>query len=53
MISNGFRIISVSEELIEEFYSLLIDYYESNDMKNIKNFIYNKCIDGINFKQND
>lgn len=53
MISNGAGVISIPEELIEEFYSLLISYYESNCMKEIKNFIYNECIDGIDFKPDD
>ena len=28
---------------------MLIKFYETNDMSNIKSFIYDNCIDGIQF----
>lgn len=49
MIVGGAGIISISAELIEQFYTLLLSYYETGDMIKISNFIYNNCIDGINF----
>lgn len=48
MIRCGEGIISVPIEKIGEFLSILIDYYETNDIENIKNWIYDYCIDGIN-----
>lgn len=49
MITNGVGIISVPNEHIKTFYKLLIEFYETNDIKNIKNFVYENCIDGLNF----
>lgn len=49
MIENGQGIISVAQKDISKFYSLLVPYYESNDAKAIKDFIYNCCIDGMRF----
>lgn len=47
MIENGAGIIKVPDEKLEKFNELLTEYYNSNDMKNISNFIYENCIDGI------
>lgn len=47
MIENGAGIIKVADEKLEKFNELLTEYYNSNDMKNISNFIYENCIDGI------
>lgn len=48
MIENGQGIISVCQKDIKEFYTLLVAYYETNDATNIKHFLYNNCIDGMN-----
>lgn len=49
MITNGCGIISIPNEHIKIFYELLIDFYETNNIKKIKNFVYENCIDGIAF----
>lgn len=49
MIAAGCGIISVPIELQQQFTGMLIDYYESNDMALIKKFVYDNCIDGIDF----
>jgi len=49
MIKNGCGIISVPNEKIKPFYDLLIEFYETNDIKKIKKFVYENCIDGLNF----
>ena len=49
MISNGCGIISVPIELQPTFTELLIQFYESNDMTEIKQFLFENCIDGIEF----
>ena len=49
MITNGCGIISIPNEHIKIFYELLIDFYETNNIKKIKNFVYQNCIDGIAF----
>ena len=47
MIKNGQGIISVPVEKIGEYFILLIDYYETNNMNKLKEWIVNNCIDGI------
>lgn len=47
MISNGCGIISVPVDLKTEFSSLLVNYYESDDSKLIKEFLYDSCISGF------
>ena len=49
MIGGGCGIISVPIELQPVFMGLLIRFYESNDMTEIKQFLYENCIDGIEF----
>lgn len=47
MIKNGCGIIAVPVELIGDYFTELIKYYETNDMTDLKTWIYNNCIDGI------
>ncbi len=47
MIENGAGIIKVPDEKLEKFNELLTEYYNSNDMQNVGDFIYENCIDGI------
>ena len=47
MISNGAGIIKVPDNKLEEFNKLLTEFYNTNDMKKIRKFIYENCIDGI------
>ncbi len=46
MISAGEGVISVPVELQEEFYKLLLAYYETGKETAIKEFIYDNCIGG-------
>ena len=48
MIKNGQGIIAIPIEKIGDYFTKLINYYESNDLTDIKTWIYNNCIDGIN-----
>ena len=48
MIDNGCGIISISQEYQSTFYEKLIGYYETDNMDDLKQWIYNKCIDGMN-----
>jgi len=48
MIDNGCGIITISQENQPTFYEKLIHYYENGDMSDLKEWIYNNCIDGIN-----
>ena len=43
LISKGKGLLAVPYELVPEFKKLLIDYYEENDTKSIKNFLKDKC----------
>lgn len=47
MIRYGQGIIAVPVEKIGEYFVLLINYYETNDMTCIKEWISNNCVDGI------
>ena len=51
MIASGCGIISVPIEKQRDFTMLLIKYYESGDMAEIKDYLYESCIDGIDFPQ--
>jgi hypothetical protein len=51
MVSNGAGIISVPIKEQNQFRDMLIEYYETNNMVEIKNFVCEKCIDGIDFPQ--
>ena len=47
MIDNGCGIITISQENQPTFYEKLIKYYETNDMTDIKDWLYDTSIDGI------
>ena len=47
MIENGAGIIKVPDEKLERFNELLTKYYDTNELQEISNFIYENCIDGI------
>lgn len=47
MIENGKGIIKVPDNKLEEFNVLLSEFYNTNDIIKIKQFIYDNCIDGL------
>ena len=49
MIENGNGIIKVPENKLEEFNILLSKYYTDDYKDDIKQFLFNNCIDGIVF----
>ena len=51
MIENGNGIIKVPDSKLEEFNILLSDYYTNDNKEDIKQFIYDNCIDGIVFRE--
>ena len=50
MIENGAGIIKVPDDHLEEFNKLLSEFYNTNNNENIKEFLYQNCIDGIKFE---
>lgn len=52
MIMNGCGIISVPIEKQREFTKLLMEFYETGKTDVIADFVYNECIDGIDFEKN-
>lgn len=50
MIDNGCGIISISQENQPKFYELLIKYYESGNISELKEWIYKTSIDGIKLR---
>lgn len=49
MIENGCGIIKVPDNKLESFTILLSEFYSTNNKEKIKQFIFDNCIDGINF----
>lgn len=47
MIRNGQGIISIPVDKIGDYLTRLIKYYETNNNKELIEWIYNNCIDGI------
>jgi len=47
MIRSGQGIIAVPVEKIGDYFVKLINYYETNDNTDIKEWIYENCIDGV------
>lgn len=47
MIDNGCGIITIAQENQQAFYEKLIKFYESGDNKDLKQWIYDTSIDGI------
>lgn len=49
MIEHGQGVLSVAQKDIKKFYELLVSYYETNDSVELKQFLYDNCIDGMVF----
>lgn len=50
MIVNGCGILSVPIEMLAQFTQMLVTFYETNEKDMIMRFIYDNCIDGIDFE---
>lgn len=50
MMQNGCGIISIPNEYLEEFNEILCDYYTNDTLEKAMRFVYDKCIDGIDFR---
>lgn len=48
LISNGAGLIVIPEDNVPEYKKLLINYYETNRIEEIKQFIYDKCLTKLN-----
>ena len=51
LIENGAGLINVNVEHIEEFKTELIKYYETNEKDKIRDFLFEKCLNGIDIKE--
>lgn len=51
MIKNGAGVITIPIEKREEFGRKLIQYYETDEIEELEKFVYDNCIDGIQFKK--
>lgn len=47
LIANGKGILTIKDENLQEFNTLLTEYYNTNESEKIEEFLYNKCIFGI------
>jgi len=50
LIENGKGILMVKEEHLNEFHVHLSEFYESNDSRQLKHFLYDKCLYGMEFE---
>ncbi|NJD02952.1 MAG: Fic family protein [Ruminiclostridium sp.] len=50
MISSGCGVISVPIDQQKDFTTMIVQFYESDDMEPLKAFVYDYCIDGISFE---
>ena len=53
LIENGFGILVVAQKDMNEFFTKIIHFYESNDTREVKSFCEKKCIETINFPSNN
>lgn len=51
LIQNGAGILTVEEKNQDRFAELLKEYYETNSMEAIEGFLYDNCVQGIEFKK--
>ena len=51
MIANGQGVISIPVEIIPLFTPLLVQFYETGDEGEVKEFVYENCIDGLDFQE--
>lgn len=52
MIDNGCGIITIAQHIQPTFYEKLIKFYETGNNTDLKKWIYDNCIDGINLNNN-
>lgn len=51
LIEAGAGVLSVPEQFLGRFNKLMVAYYETADKAKIKQFLYNNCIFGIEYKR--
>ena len=49
MLKAGSGILSVPVEEQDRFTEMLVKYYETSDMTELKQFVYDICVDGVDF----
>ncbi len=49
LIENGRGIVTIEEKNLSEFNEKLSKFYETNDYSHIINFLFDKCIFGIDY----
>ena len=47
LISNGKGILTIKDENLKEFNEKLTEFYNTNESEEIEEFLYNKCLYGI------
>lgn len=53
LISKGCGVLSIPENLLVEYSTLLTKFYDTNDMKDIKLFLYENCIHGLSIRNKE
>jgi len=49
MISAGVGIVSIANDYQADFFKLVLEYYETDNNKKAKSFLYEKCLHGADF----
>ncbi len=47
LISNGSGVLTIKDTYLNEFNTLLTEFYNTNDTTKIEQFLYENCIFGI------
>ena len=47
LIENGNGIMTITDKYMEQFNSLLLEYYNTNEAEALKQFLYENAIQGI------
>ena len=53
MIENGIGEFSIPIKFHADFYKMLVRFYETGEKTELKRFMYDNCIDGLNLEQKE
>ena len=53
MIENGIGVFSIPIKFHADFYKMLVRFYETGEKTELKRFMYDNCIDGLNLEQKE
>lgn len=51
LIEKNKGLVAIPDALVGQFKTLLVDYYETNNMDKVKDFLYKKCLTGFDTRK--